>query len=98
MFLLQALVMLLKRTSFEAVIEGFEADAPAKWPLKGKSLPYVKLQMAMEDCCAQAAAQSRDGAAKPGSDPSVTDPFFRSLAEEVKQVDRCNTLPAYPVF
>ena len=84
-FSLQASVMLLKRTSFEAVIEGFEADAPAKWPLKGKSLPYVKLQWAMEDCYAQATAQGKDGTAPAKPDPP---PFFRSLTEEIRLVDR----------
>ena len=75
--------MLLRRTSFEAVLEGFDSDAPEKWPLKGKSLPYGKLQCAMEDCAETAAHNKKDPASK------GCQPFFNSLIEEIERVDGC---------
>lgn len=92
--------MLPRKTSFEAVIEGFDADAPARWALKGKSLPYGQLQLAMETCHAQTPAQSKDAAAGKGSDTSVTRSFFDTLTKEIKRVDRYASLSAaltYPV-
>ncbi|BDA48971.1 hypothetical protein COCOBI_13-0810 [Coccomyxa sp. Obi] len=79
--------MLLKRTSFDAVLEGFDSDAPEKWPLKGKSLPYGKLQCAMEDWCAEGAGQSKMDPASKGAELCRTQPFFNSLIEEIKRVD-----------
>lgn len=81
---MQAMVMLLRKTSFEAVLEGFDSDAPEKWPLKGKSLPYGKLQCAMEVWHAEAAAQDKKD---PASKDCRTQPFFNSLIEEIQRVD-----------
>jgi hypothetical protein len=77
--------MIQRKTSFEALIESFDADAPPGWPLKGKSLRYGKLQCAIEDCC------NKDGnmQAQVGSEQAQRSRFFDALAEEVRRVDRC---------
>lgn len=91
---LQAVLMLLRKTSFEAVLEGFDSDAPEKWSLKGKSLPYGKLQCAMESWRAEAAAQDKKNPASNGAELWRTQPFFKSLIEEIKRVDGCATTSA----
>jgi hypothetical protein len=82
-------VMLLRKTSFEALLDSFDADAPAHWPLKGKSLPYGRLQWEMElalgctiyddDCIIRSS----------GALPRQPDArqFFVSLTAEVRRVD-----------
>lgn len=79
--------MIIRKTSFEALISSFDADAPARWPLKGKSLRYGQLQLAIEDCCQQKLVIHGAGRAE---GPKTTDPerFFAALAEEVRRVDR----------
>ena len=84
-------VMLQRKTSFEALLDSFDADAPMHWSLKGKSLPYGRLQWEMEhalgctiyddDCI----VSSSSGAAV--RQPGVLQ-FFDSLTAEVRRVDR----------
>lgn len=41
--------MILRKQSFESLLESFDADSPDDWALKGKSLGYVRCQHA--HCC-----------------------------------------------
>ena len=72
--------MIGRKTSFEAVIESFDLDTPTHWPLKGRSLPYGRLQNCMEtsptDCRESASQQQQQ-----------TD-FLSQLRKEVHHIDR----------
>lgn len=69
--------MIGRKTSFEAVIESFDSDTPAHWPLKGRSLPYNKLQGCIGASTFVASQQQ----------PQQTD-FLSELRSEVHLIDR----------
>ena len=73
--------MIGRRTSFEAVLDGFDSDAPPQWRLKGCSLPYGRLQGFIEATTAELPKQQ---AVHSGQ----TD-FFSELRREVLLIDRC---------
>lgn len=72
--------MIGRKTSFEAVIESFDLDTPAQWPLRGRSLPYGRLQSCMET--------SSTGASESGSQLEKQRDFLSQLREEVYLIDR----------
>ena len=73
--------MIGRRTSFEAVLDGFDSDAPPQWRLKGCSLPYGRLQS-----CIEATPTNLSGQRAPGAEPTE---FFSELRKEVQLIDRC---------
>ena len=72
--------MIGRKTSFEAVIESFDLDTPAQWPLRGRSLPYGRLQNCMET--------SSNGRSEGGSQLEKQTDFLLRLREEVHLIDR----------
>ncbi len=72
--------MIGRRTSFEAVLDGFDSDAPPQWRLKGCSLPYGRLQGCIE-------ANTADLPEQRAIHPEQTD-FFSNLRKEVQLIDR----------
>ena len=78
--------MLLRKTSFEALLESFDADAPAHWPLKGKSLPYGRLQREMEQCLGSCIYNDESCASSPATQQETLH-FYISLTREVRRVD-----------
>ncbi|CAL5222894.1 g5323 [Coccomyxa viridis] len=73
--------MIGRKTSFEAVLESFDLDTPAQWPLKGRSLPYGRLQNCMET--------SSPGHPESASQEDQQTDFLRQLRQEVHLIDRC---------
>lgn len=78
--------MLSRKTSFEALLESFDADAPAHWPLKGKSLPYGRLQCEMEQCLGSYIYNDEPCMSESAAQPDALQ-FFISLTAEVRRVD-----------
>ena len=72
--------MIGRKTSFEAVIESFDLDTPAQWPLKGRSLPYGRLQNCMET--------SSTGPPENASQENQQTDFLMQLRQEVHLIDR----------
>ncbi len=72
--------MIGRKTSFEAVIESFDLDTPAQWPLKGRSLPYGRLQYCMET--------SSTGHSDSVSQEDQQTDFLMQLRQEVHLIDR----------
>jgi len=75
-----SLRMIGRKTSFDAVIESFDSDAPAHWLLKGRSLPYGRLQSCME-------ASTTGRLEKSPQHEQATD-FLSRLRQEVHLIDR----------
>ena len=75
--------MIGRKTSFEAVIESFDFDTPAHWPLKGRSLPYGRLQSCMEIN----PTRQMDS----GSQQEQQADFVSQLRKEVHLIDRCTS-------
>ena len=75
--------MIGRKTSFEAVIESFDLDTPAHWPLKGRSLPYGRLQSCMEIN----PTRQMDS----GSQQEQQADFVSQLRKEVHLIDRCTS-------
>ena len=71
--------MIGRKTSFEGVIESFDSDTPAHWPLKGRSLPYSRLQSCMEASTSGQPELSQDSKQKN---------FISELRKEVHLIDR----------
>ena len=73
--------MIGRRTSFEAVLDGFDSDAPPQWRLKGCSLPYGRLQSCIEATTTDPSEQRALYTEQKG--------FFAELRNEVQLIDRC---------
>ncbi len=80
--------MILRKQSFESLLESFDADSPEWWPLKGKSLPYSKLQSAMEQACGHAVDEEVCGPAGKPPSQQAQQRFFAALLQEVESIDR----------
>ena len=72
--------MIGRKTSFDAVIDSFDSDAPAHWLLKGRSLPYGRLQSCME--------ASTTGRSEKGPQHEQATNFLSRLRQEVHLIDR----------
>ena len=75
-----SLRMIGRKTSFDAVIESFDSDAPAQWLLKGRSLPYGRLQSCME--------ASTTGRSERNPQHEQATDFLSALRQEVHLIDR----------